>query len=341
VSNRIGQLDPAVIRRFSLVIELGNPPLGVRRRMLDRALGTSGVRPGWLDRIAAHEHLSPALIEQAGRRAAVLSGVEAYLERLLGNTLEAMGHPLRVTTPNLGLVPYRLDCLNPDEDLGAIAQGLSRDPRGRFCLYGPPGTGKTAFGEYLARTLERPLLIRRASDLLSKWLGETEQHIARMFMEAEREGAVLLLDEADSFLRERAGAHHRWEVTQVNELLTRMEAFDGLFIAATNLIDTLDAASLRRFDLKVRFDYLRPAQAWVLFREVLTAQGRRAPAKRRWLPRLESLDVLTPGDFATAVRRQRLASGPLTAERLFATLEKEMAFRRSPPQRGIGFTAQV
>jgi len=67
-----------------------------------------------------------------------------------------------------------------------------------------------------------------------------------MFRSATGDGAVLLLDEADSFFRERQGADHRWETTMVNELLTQMEDFDGLFVCSTNLMDVFDQASLRR-----------------------------------------------------------------------------------------------
>ena len=63
-----------------------------------------------------------------------------------------------------------------------------------------------------------------------------------MFEEAKEEGAVLLLDEADSFLQDRASLKQSWEVTQVNELLTQMESFDGLFVCSTNLMDKLDLA---------------------------------------------------------------------------------------------------
>ena len=93
------------------------------------------------------------------------------------------------------------------------------------------------------------------------------------FERAEADGAILLIDEVDSFLQERKGAEKSWEVTQVNEMLTQMESFGGLFIASTNLMDGLDAASLRRFDLKVRFDYLRPDQAWALLDRYLVDFG--------------------------------------------------------------------
>ena len=152
---------------------------------------------------------------------------------------------------------------------------------------------------------------------------------------------MLLLDEAVGFLRERTRAHRSWEVTQVNELLTRMEAYDGLFVCSTNLMEDLDAAALRRFDLKIRLDYLRPAQAWTLFRELLKAGGACVPEKARWLPRLARLERLTPGDFALLVRRQRLAVGPLTAATLFEGLRREADFKADREGRGIGFTAEL
>ena len=148
--------------------------------------------------------------------------LEDTLQRLLGQTLSAMGLRASLRKPAVEATPYRVDVLNTDADLAALAAALRHDPRGRLCLYGPPGTGKTAFGRYLAQVLDHPLVLKRASDLLSKWLGETEQRIARMFEEAEHDGALLLLDEADSVLRERARAHVSWEVTQVNEILTQL-----------------------------------------------------------------------------------------------------------------------
>ena len=85
-------------------------------------------------------------------------------------------------------------------------------------------------------------MVRRASDLLSCWVGATEQNIARAFEEARKDDAVLLIDEADSFLQDRRGAGHSWEVTQVNEVLTQMENFEGVFIATT----TSSRRSIRR-----------------------------------------------------------------------------------------------
>ena len=163
--------------------------------------------------------------------------------------------------------------MNPDQNLQEVVQGLREYGDGRLCLYGPPGTGKTEFGHYLARQLDKPLLIKRASDLISKYVGETEINIAQMFYEATYDKAVLLLDEADSFLRDRREARQSWEVTQVNELLTQMERYEGVFVCSTNLMESLDAASLRRFDLKIKFDFLKQEQSWDLFQSIFEERG--------------------------------------------------------------------
>ena len=93
------------------------------------------------------------------------------------------------------------------------------------------------------------------------WVGGSEKNIAKAFKDAVDDKALLLIDEVDSFLQNRQGASRSWEVTSVNEMLTQMEQFPGIFIASTNMMHGLDQAALRRFDLKVRFDYLLPEQA--------------------------------------------------------------------------------
>jgi len=185
------------------------------------------------------------------------------------------------------------------------------------------------------------LLVKRASDLLSMWIGQTEQQIAAMFREAEIEGAVLFLDEADSMLRERQGARQSWEVTQVNELLVQMEVFEGIFVAATNLAEVLDAASLRRFDIKVRFGYLSATQAEALFVRVLEEHGRDARLDTAITRQLSALANLVPGDFATVVRQARALGETLDTAKLLAYLSDECAVKTAHRGREIGFAANI
>ncbi len=288
LSNSNGCLDPAFIRRFDMVIELPVPPKKQRERIIQEAcadlLDAAGVA-----RIAESESLAPAVVTRA---ASVVRSIRDQLgpdaaacavEYLIGNTLEAQGHrPIRKNDPNRLPEIYDPVFIQADSDLAQVAAGLLQSKSGRLCLYGPPGTGKTAYGRWLAEQLGIPLLTKRASDLMSMWLGQSEKNIARAFKQAEQDGALLLIDEVDSFLQDRRGAQHSWEVSQVNEMLTQMESFPGVFIASTNLMDGLDQAALRRFNLKVKFDFLRPEQACELLRRYCLQLDLAPPQPRRF-----------------------------------------------------------
>jgi SpoVK/Ycf46/Vps4 family AAA+-type ATPase len=163
-------------------------------------------------------------------------------------------------------------------------------------------------------------------------VGGTERNIAALFRSAAAEKALLFLDEADSFLQERGRAKHSWEVTQVNELLVQMEAFQGIFVCATNLVDALDEASLRRFALKVEFLPLRPEQRWAMFERLAGEAGQSLPRTT-----LERLHGLTAGDFATVARQVRLVGGEPRPEALVAMLEREIVLRKHGSGRSIGF----
>jgi hypothetical protein len=195
--------------------------------------------------------------------------------------------------------------INADYDLAGLPEALRRSPSARICLHGPPGTGKTCFGHWLANELGLPLVVRKASDLLAPYLGQTENKIMRAFREASFRKAVLMLDEVDSFLQDRQRAVRSWEVTQVNELLMQMERFQGIFIAATNLMENLDAAALRRFDLKIALRFLEPGQSFSLFERTCGRLGLGAPTgeDRRMIMALANV---TPGDFANVARQHSL-----------------------------------
>jgi transitional endoplasmic reticulum ATPase len=170
------------------------------------------------------------------------------------------------------------------------------------------------------------------------WIGQTERHIAEAFAAARREDALLLIDEADSFLASREGAQRSWEVSQVNQLLKELEAFDGLVALCTNFFQTLDSAVLRRIDLKVRFSRLRAEAAGEAFLEAaavlgLEAEQARAVLRRRPLPG----DAYALGDFAVALRQARLRAAAPDAGLLRESLEAERRVRDERVGRAIGF----
>ena len=227
---------------------------------------------------------------------------------------------------------YNLDYLNTNVDMPRLVEGLKRSQKGNLCFYGAPGTGKTALAGYIAKQMDKPLLSKKASDILSMWVGGSEQNIARMFEEAREEKAVLVLDEADSLLRDRRNANQSWEVTQVNELLVQMENFDGLFICSTNLMDDLDQASLRRFAIKVEFGYLKPEQAFEMLRKESVTEPTLQDCRA-----ITAMNSLAPGDFAAVKKRLDILGLDATPDVMIRELREEVAVKCGSQSNSIGF----
>jgi SpoVK/Ycf46/Vps4 family AAA+-type ATPase len=136
--------------------------------------------------------------------------------------------------------------------LGETSDRFGRKKGYRLLLSGLPGTGKSMCAEALATTLDRPLVKLDLSSVLSKWLGETEKLLAQVFDVAEAANAVLVLDEAESLLRQRGGDGKGGGMgalsTGVAYLLTRLDSYTGVLVATTNRTRDLDEAFFRRFD---------------------------------------------------------------------------------------------
>lgn len=344
VSNSIDQIDPAYLRRFSYHLEFRKPPLKVRHRVAEKYLQSTSVSRDFIQQVAQKSTLTPALIESAARVVS-LSNVgdsneaECLVSRVIQQCQSAMGMD---SNSDLRISPtgYHLDYLNLDSrySIEQIATSLKLNPAATMCFYGLPGTGKTALAEHLAKELDRPLLAKRASDILSKYLGESERNIANMFREAEAEGAILFLDEADSLLRNREQVSRSWEVSQINELLQQIERFNGIFICATNLFADLDAAALRRFTFKISFKAMTVQQRERMFvQESLLGDGTKLDDNSR--RRLNRLDSLVPGDFAVVKRQSRMLGTLPEPEAFLAQLEAECKMKCNKQSRAIGFMA--
>ena len=356
VTNRIEQIDPAFRRRFAYHLELKSPPPGAREQLVRKTLEGVAVSEALVARLTARKGLTPAQIGTAVRFARLASVpvrpagrrrpanptaplLDELIERQLRNADQALGRrPDEAIRPSP--TQYSLDMLHVDSryEVPRIVAALKARGHGTLCFHGAPGTGKTALAEHLAREIDRPLMIRRASDLVSKFVGETEQQMAAMFREAEAEKAVLLLDEADSFLQDRRHAQRTYEVTEVNEMLQGMERFAGIFVCTTNLMDSIDQAALRRFTFKIRFKPLTGGQRERMF--VVEALGGDADGLTDALrTRLGKLDHLCPGDFAAVKRQIEILAETLAPEEFLAQLEAEHRIKPEVRQsRAIGFT---
>ncbi len=340
ISNNCYNIDPAVIRRFDAIVEMRVPPRRQREDILRRSSG-SLLSDDTIRTISHRNDVTPAIVSRAafvvGRIAHELRGQtpDDAFRHLIDGTLKAQGvGSLPKTAQSRHAPKYDPQIVEVGISLRELAETLRLGMGARLCLYGPPGTGKTAFGSWLAEQLDAPLHVKRASDLMSMWVGENERNIAKAFSEAETERAILLIDEIDGFLPDRRGSNYGWEVRLVNEMLAQMESFAGIFIATTNRLDVLDPASLRRFDLKFEFKYLNRDQSLTHLLAYCRSLGLETPSAAG-KGRLSRLERLTPGDFSAVARRFRLTS-IATGDAWIDALEAECAFKEGP-QAKIGF----
>jgi SpoVK/Ycf46/Vps4 family AAA+-type ATPase len=123
---------------------------------------------------------------------------------------------------------------------------------------GPPGTGKTMAAGVIARELGLEMFAIDLSSVVSKYIGETEKHLAQLFAEAEAANAALFFDEADALFGKRTevrDAHDRYANQEVSYLLQRIDAYEGVVILASNLTKNMDEAFLRRIQFSVEFPF--------------------------------------------------------------------------------------
>ena len=330
-TNSVETCDPAFLRRMTFSAEMRPSAGHIRKRIWER-LADRHLPSQDADAITAlaetHDQ-PPALVAEAMRVAQASGGGLDTFEHVLGASGKLINGGVAPTPRQHAEVPWVPELANTDTSLillEARLRAATRPSRLSFCLDGPAGTGKSAWARHLARQLGMPVIERRASDLLSMWVGGTEKAIARAFADARAECALLIFDEADSLLADRRNAAHQWEVSQVNEMLTWMESHPLPFVCTTNLAEKLDPATQRRFTFRIRFDWLRPDQLLLAWRAHFSAP---VPTE------VGALDRLAPGDFANVARRIR-ALGQEDAPSILSELRRETEAKEGAA-RPIGF----
>jgi SpoVK/Ycf46/Vps4 family AAA+-type ATPase len=359
ITNDISGIPDSVMRRFAYSVEF--PELGLDQRIniwnrvAQKNKVVSFLSQEKIKSLAISFPLSAGSIDLAVKKSREIAGRKKRLfvqavERSLKASQQLISGTSAINKDDAIESNYSLEGLNLDADtpnllrqLGAFNAHLDNVQNElrvnmNLLFYGPPGTGKTEMSRYLARHLKRELTVRRTSDLLSKWVGESEQQIASAFREAEKKRAVLVIDEADSLLFRRDKAQRSWETSMVNEFLTQMEHFRGLLICTTNRLEELDAASLRRFNHKIRFDFLTHEGNRLFYERMLQPLVSSHPSEAQ-LGSLGHLNNLTPGDFK--IVRDRFVFYPkkeMRHEDLVKALSRESELKHSASQgRIIGF----
>lgn len=280
-------------RRARLRVDVPPLPPDEQKLLWVRALGEDGAHlNGELDRVVAHFRMGMDGIRTAAAHVRVEgfdhnAGIPVQRE-VLWNACRVQVRPRMddlaeriepaAVWEDLVLPPAQLDVLRQIAE--TVAQRVTVYERWGFAargnrglgisalFVGASGTGKTMAAEVLARSLRLDLYRIDLSQVVSKYIGETEKNLARVFDAAEQGGAVLLFDEADALFGKRSevkDSHDRYANIEVSYLLQRMEAYQGLAILTTNMKGALDPAFLRRIRFVVQFpfpDQLQRAEIW-------------------------------------------------------------------------------
>ena len=347
-------IDPSSRRRFDYSIFFDELSPGTRKHIWENTLKfhrcEGKLSEEFLHRISSRYPVNPGGISVAVKNAAMLcrQNADTDFSREVMTFLKAHCSLLGIQkSPEDKLEPardYSLDGLNIKSGikLPRLIEVCKRflktmenfqenrdQPRMNLLLFGVPGAGKTEFVKYLARQLDKPLCVKNAGNLLSCYVGETEERINSAFAEAEANGEILFIDEGDSLLSSRERARENWEVSQVNTLLSEMERFRGIFIVGTNLIQRLDQAALRRFSFRLHFDYLTSEGKEIFYR--MYFQPLRMPELTESEKKsLHDIDQMTPSDFRN-VRQQffYLEDSELSNAEIIEALSAEVASRTS------------
>lgn len=321
ILNYTDGLDESTLRRFTYGIKFNQITTGMLKQIADYKFKN----------VKMSESLHSAILDLCGKYKVTGASVENIVKTVQGMDLKKVAEEAvisdikKVLKSNSMLVygeskmrdkvadTYDLSVLNSSVNADKIVKmvenakkyeektGRGKGSGIRILLYGVSGTGKTEWARYLAQKLDKKILIKRASDILGKYVGESEKHIKEAFEEASESDSILLLDEADSFFGDRSNAARSYEITLTNELLTQMEEFEGILICTTNLKNIMDQAMNRRFHIISEFKPLNRDGIEKLLKKFFG----QIEFSESHVDRLARFSSVTPGDFGVLAGKVR------------------------------------
>lgn len=360
ITNKTGSMEESTLRRFSYSLKFESFTEEQRISVWNNLLRRNPLK----------KHIPAQLVEELSRKYEVNAGsiassinaikqIEGYrdlepgeikplLEKLLEkHSLLLSSNVKKKNRLNDLTGKYDLSLVNADMNMEITVNAVKKFTTAKetgleteginLLLWGESGTGKTEFAKYLATETGKDLIIKRASDLMNMYVGNTEKYIAAAFKEAEDKNAILFIDEADTFLGSRERAKQSWEVSHINEFLVQMENFNGVLICCTNLLDIFDTAAMRRFNWKIRFSPLLPEKRYSLYSKyfgddnfcIITSKHKK---------KIAAIENLTPGHAKAVSRRISYMEGKAADhDTIIDELEKEASYMKLMKDKRVGF----
>ncbi|MEJ8822328.1 ATP-binding protein [Variovorax humicola] len=292
----IGAAQPQPLERAAVRLRVDKPDPAEQKRLWQQALGDGAAHlDGALDAIAGQFRLSARTIQAEGASLARALATSDHPGSAMWSACRSIGRSkLDELAQRIDSVADWNDLILPEPQMAALRQ-IGAHVRNRLKVHvdwgfadkgqrglgitalfaGESGTGKTMAAEVLAHELQLDLYRIDLSALVSKYIGETEKNLSRVFAAAEDIGAILLFDEADALFGKRSevkDSHDRYANIEVSYLLQRMESYRGLAILTTNLKAALDPAFQRRIRFVVHFPFPDAAMRKAIWRQAFPAR---------------------------------------------------------------------
>ena len=353
VSNEVWDVARSVMRRFDYVLEMKVPNRSARKKIVGSVSKRKGFpeAPCQIQEIVDKLPLTPAgmgkLFDLYKEEKGEVS--TKVLEEVARSHLDATSHGWKEDNTK-SAEQYDPSYLNVVESTLSVSETLEQIkvfydmPEERkkalgiknfnILLYGPPGTGKTEWARYISKELGKPFLEVLAASLLGKYVGESETNIREKFEDAEKEGAVLLVDEADALLQSRETAEKSWEISTTEQFMYSMENFKGVLICTTNFQDSLDKAVHRRFTVGMHFGYLTKENVRRMLDKALQLLNLPEVTHEEWTNL--SKGQYTPSDFGSATKRFALVPESRMTKQMYLDHLSE-ASRAREGKRRLGF----
>lgn len=311
LTEKYWEVDHSLGRRVMLKLELPHTDYNTRRSLWESGLRECGMTLSAhdLNALSARFQLTGGQVREALKRARALAWMRSpatpvfTLEELDSACRQQAQHQLSILAKKLPARYGWNDIVLPRQPLASLklicamlrTRGIVYDDwgfdrklsrgKGILALFaGPSGTGKTMSAEVIARDLGLELYRIDLSSVVSKFIGETEKNLERLFTEAEQSDAILFFDEADALFGKRSevkDAHDRYANQEISYLLQRTEEYRGLVILASNLKKNMDDAFVRRLHFVIEFPMPEEAERLEIWRRTLPPEA----------PRDENLDL--------------------------------------------------